>query len=154
MNSIRAYNMNLKELIHSEQNQNHAHNNGMVVSDTRKSQNTNNVVAQSKGASNENSVQVDIAPVWKQVSENIDLRNAAPSEVVDLSAGLFKAGAITFEDHINLSFQKDPLNDQKINVISYWQTEQENAIHRGAVHEDLNDIVRIQSILSYVDSLR
>ena len=154
MNSVRAYNMNLKELVNSEQNPNHVGNRGVVVRAPQKIQNTDNVVANSSSASNENSVQVDISPVWKQVAENIDLKNAAPSEVADLSAELFKAGTISFEDHVNLSFQKDPSNDQKINAIAYWQTEQENAIHRGAVHEDLNDIVRIQSILGYVDSLK
>ena len=154
MNSVRAYNMNLKDLIYPELNHDHVRDHGVVINDHPKPPKANNDVTASGDMANDSSVQVDISPIWKQVAGSIDLKNATASEVADLSSALFKAGAITFEDHINLSFQKDESSDEKTDYIAHWQAEQQKATHRGAVHEELNDIVRIQSILGYVDSLK
>ena len=81
------------------------------------------------------------------------MKNATADEVATLSAALFKEGAISFEDHVSLSFAKKPDSDEKINFVDHWQERQEVAVRQGASHNDLNDIIRIQSILSYVDSL-
>ena len=153
MTSIRAYNMNLKELIHPDLNQNSVQDHAALLNDNQKTLKAENSVPSNPAAANKASVQVDISPVWSEVAGSVDLKNATGTEVATLSDALFKAGAITFEDHINLSFQKDPATDERTDFIAHWQSEQENAIHRGAHHEDLNDIIRIQSILGYVDSL-
>lgn len=145
--------MNLNELIHPEQNRNHVHDRGTVLSDSEKTLIPDSSLSPKTDAANTNSVQVDISPIWSEVASEIDLKNATGDEVSDLSASLFQAGAITFEDHINLSFQKDTASDEKKNFLAHWQEQQEDALHRGAVHEELNDIIRIQSILGYVDSL-
>jgi len=153
MNSLRAYNMNLNELIHPEQNRNHVGDRGAVLNDNQKTLINDSTATQKTDAANTNSVQIDISPIWNEVAGQIDLRNATGNEVSDLSAALFQAGAITFEDHINLSFQKGAA-DEKKDFIAHWREQQEDALHHGAVHEELNDIIRIQSILGYVDSLQ
>lgn len=153
MESVRAYNMNLKELIHLEQSRPQARDQNTVTNDNQKTLKVENSVVTLFDSANEEGVFVDISPVWQRVARKIDLHNATISEVADLSATLFNEGAITFEDHINLSFQKDPFNSDRTDVIAYWDDQQEKVIQRGALHHELNDIIRIQSILSYVDSL-
>ena len=154
MDSIRAYNMNLKELIQPEPKQNLISEQAVISGKPLKRLKADNDINPVNRPANDSSVKIDISPIWRKVASNIDLKNATSSEVAKLSADLFNAGAISFEDHINLSFQKDPGNDEKFDVIAYWQHQQEDAIHHGAVHEELNDIIRIQSLLGYVDSLR
>lgn len=153
INSLKAYNMNLNELIQPEQSRNQAADRGAVLNDSPKILISESAGTLKTNAANINSVQVDISPIWYEVAGQINLKNATGNEVADLSSTLFQAGAITFEDHINLSFQKDPATDEKRNFLAHWQEQQEDALHRGAVHEELNDIIRIQSILGYVDSL-
>ncbi len=153
MTSVRAYNMNLKQLIHPDLNQNSVQDRATLLNDNQKILKAEIGAPSNPDTANTASVQVDISPVWSEVAGSVNLKNATGAEVATLSDALFKAGAITFEDHINLSFQKDPANDERIDFLAHWQSEQENAIHRGAHHEDLNDIIRIQSILGYVDSL-
>ena len=97
-------------------------------------------------------VKVDLSPIWQDVAGTINLKDATADEVAVLSSKLFKAGAITFEDHVSLSFAKNPDNDQKMNFIDHWQERQEEAVRQGASHDDLNDIIRVQSILGFVDS--
>lgn len=153
MESVRAYNMNLNELIHSEQGRTSVHDQNVVTNDNQKPTETENDVIALFDTVEDDGVFVDISPVWKQAAKKIDLRNATTSEVADLSATLFNEGAITFEDHINLSFQKDPLSAEKKDIIAFWNDQQEKVIQRGALHHELNDIIRIQSILAYVESL-
>ena len=77
---------------------------------------------------------------------------AKQNEVAVLSSKLHKAGAIIFEDHVSLSFAKNPDNDQKMNFIDHWLERQEEAVVQGASHDDLEDIIRAQFILGFVDS--
>ncbi|MDG1439097.1 MAG: hypothetical protein P8P98_08950, partial [Emcibacteraceae bacterium] len=98
-------------------------------------------------------VEIDISPIWQEVASSIDLKDASADEVATMSTKLFKAGAISFEDHVSLSFAKNPDNDDKINFINHWKERQEEAVLQGAAHDDLNDIIRIQSVLGYVDGL-
>jgi len=154
MQSVRAYNLNLKELIHPEQSRNPVRDQSVVTNDNQKSPKIDKEVINLFNAKDDGGVFIDISPVWKRASQKIDLRRATMSEVADLSAALFNEGAITFEDHINLSFHKDPFSTDKTDIIAYWNEQQERVIERGAMHDELNDIIRIQSILSYVDSLR
>ena len=153
MNSIRAYNMNLKELTQPELKQSSVKDHSVVLNDNQEILKAENTSLSQHDGVNAPSVQVDVSPIWSEVAGRIDLKNATGNEVATLSDALFNAGAITFEDHINLSFQKHQDNEDRTDYIAYWQSEQENAIHHGAHHEDLNDIIRIQSILGYVDSL-
>mgnify|MGYP006945858395 FL=1 len=145
--------MNLKELTQPDLKQNSVSDHSVVLNDNQKIlKDKHNSRSEHEGV-NASSVQVDVSPIWAKVADRIDLKNATGEEVATLSDALFNAGAITFEDHINLSFQKNQNDEGPTDYIAYWQTEQENAIHHGAHHEDLNDIIRIQSILGYVDSL-
>jgi len=154
MNSVRAYNMNLNELIQSSNNRELVRDQSPLLNDASKpAQIDENLVSANQNDAGD-SVKVDISPVWKEAAGKINLESATVDEVAVLSSSLFNANAITFEDHINLNFQKSSNDGEKIDFIEYWKTRQEDAIHHGAAHSELNDIVRIQSILSYVDSLR
>lgn len=153
MHSIRAYNMNINDMIHTGNNQNEVDAGNDVSSDKQKLLKTANDTLSDHAVDN-GSVQVDISPVWQEVAGTIDVKNATADEVADLSSTLFKAGAISFEDHVSLSFSKNEQSDEKVNFVEYWNDRQEDAVIQGAAHEDLNDIIRIQSILGYVDSLK
>ncbi len=154
MESVRAYNMNLKQLIQPHQEQETVQDQTVITNDNQEILKIDNDVLTLFDSADDGGVYVDISPVWKRVARKIDLRNATTSEVADLSATLFNEGAITFEDHVNLSFQKDPFSTEKTDILAFWEDQQERVIQRGAMHEELNDIIRIQSILGYVDSLR
>lgn len=154
MNNVRAYNMNLKDLIFSDSSRSHVREQDALQNKSDKTLEAGNDVEATNAPAEAGSVQVDISPVWKEAAANIDLKNATANEVAALSASLYKAAAITFEDHVNLSFQQNSDSDEKINFISHWNERQESAISQGADHETLNDIIRIQSILGYVDSLK
>lgn len=154
MNSVRAYNMNLNELIQPSNNRELIRDQSPLLNDVNKpAQIDDNLVSANQNDADD-SVKVDISPVWKEAAGKINLGSATADEVAVLSTSLFNANAITFEDHINLNFQTNSKDGDKIDFIEYWNTRQEDAIHQGAAHSELNDIVRIQSILSYVDSLR
>ncbi len=157
MNSVRAYNMNLNELIrndsHNLDNLNTVRDQDRLSNETNPPLKADNDDVAPSSAGDKGGVHVDISPIWKEVAGKINLKSASGNEVSGLSAALFNAGAITFEDHVNLSFQDTSDADEKLDYIAHWQKRQEDAIHRGAMHEELNDIIRIQSILGYVDSL-
>lgn len=151
MIGIRAYNMNINEILHSGSKQNEVDEKpsispekARVYKTVKETLNTN------EGA--DKFVKVDVSPIWQDVAGTIDLKNATADEVAILSSRLFKAGAITFEDHVSLSFAKNPDDTKKMNFIDHWQDRQEEALRQGASHDDLNDIIRVQSILSFVDS--
>lgn len=154
MNSVRAYNMNLNELIRNDDHD-RIEDQRQVSSGLRNIPKADNDDSRAIGrVSDAESVQIDISPIWQEVSFGINLRNASGNEVAKLSSKLFEAGAITFEDHIQLSFIDGADVEKKTDFIAHWKERQEDAIHQGAVHEELNDIIRIQSILGFVDNLR
>jgi len=107
---------------------------------------------------------ISISDIWHDVARTIDVRHAAPREIIALSSQLYKAGAISYDDHINLSFQ--PENDQnspekskpfshgKRDYIELWRSKQENVIRHGGDRNQIEDIHRIQAILIYIDSLK
>lgn len=156
MNSVRAYNMNLNQLIKTDHNANHnnVRDHGFISGEQKPLLKADNDITPASATNVGGGVYVEISSIWQEVASEINLKNASSNEVADLSSSLFNAGAITFEDHINLSFQDSPDADEKTDIIARWQERQEDAIHQGAVHEELNDIVRIQSILGYVNSLK
>ncbi|MBT5187825.1 MAG: hypothetical protein HOH19_00415 [Kordiimonadaceae bacterium] len=151
MNNVRAYNMNPNDLIKT--NSGLVDNHNTVLKDAQKIISSGKETKPEVSVSANDPVVVDISPAWQKVASNIDLKNANADEVASMSSALFQAKAISFEDHVSLSFQKNPLDDSKSNFIDYWSERQETAVLQGAAHEELNDIIRIQSILGYVDSL-
>jgi len=151
MIGVRAYNMNINEIIHSGSKQNEVDEKPSISPEKARVYKT---VRETHNNQQEPEifVKVDVSPIWQDVAGTIDLKNATADEVAVLSSKLFKAGAITFEDHVSLSFAKNPDDRKKINFINQWQDRQEEALRQGASHDDLNDIIRVQSILSFVDS--
>ncbi len=105
---------------------------------------------------------VSISPVWREVASRIDPRNASPLEMIKLSQTLYDAGVITFEDHINLSFQPEVNADEGDNeaarttkdFVALWQDKQNTALRQGADRAELEDLQRIQAVLGYIDSIR
>ena len=103
---------------------------------------------------------LSISPVWRDVAGRIDLRHASPLEMIDLSRTLYESGVISFEDHINLSFQPEVNADgdgaatEKKDFIALWQGKQDEALRQGAGRAELEDLHRIQAILGYIDSIR
>lgn len=144
--------MNLNQLTKTDHNNVRDH--GVISGERKPHLKADNDVAPARVDNVGSGVYVEISSIWQEAADGIDLKNASSNEVAKLSSSLFNAGAITLEDHINLSFQDNQEVDEKTDFIARWQERQEDAIHQGAVHEDLNDIVRIQSILGYVDSLK
>ncbi len=154
MNGIRAYNMNLNELIRND-DRDQVQDQRPVSSGLKNFPKADNDDGGALSRVNDAlSVEVIISPIWQSVADNINLKNASGNEIAALSSSLFEAGAISFEDHIQLSFTDGADADEETDYIAYWKDRQEDAIRQGAVHEELNDIIRIQSILSYVDNLR
>ena len=151
MIGVRAYNMNINEIIHSGSKQNEVDEKPSISPEKARVYKTVRETLNNQQEP-EIFVKVDVSPIWQDVAGTIDLKNATADEVAVLSSKLFKAGAITFEDHVSLSFAKNPDDRKKINFINQWQDRQEEALRQGASHDDLNDIIRVQSILSFVDS--
>lgn len=151
MIGVRAYNMNINEIIHSGSKQNEVDEKPSISPEKARVYKTVRETLNNK-QEHEIFVKVDVSPIWQDVAGTIDLKNVTADEVAVLSSKLFKAGAITFEDHVSLSFAKNPDDRKKINFINQWQDRQEEALRQGASHDDLNDIIRVQSILSFVDS--
>ncbi|MCC3861313.1 hypothetical protein [Pseudemcibacter aquimaris] len=153
MNGVRAYNMSINELVRNNSNQNEIGDKMPVSSDNARAY---KVVKEtlSETPKKTEAVSIDVSPVWQEVAGTIDLKNATADEVAKMSATLFKAEVITFEDHVSLSFAKNPDNQEKMNFLDHWNDRQEEAVLQGASHDDLNDIIRIQSILGFVDNLK
>lgn len=107
---------------------------------------------------------VSISDAWLRVSRDIDVKNATPREIISLSSQLYKAGVISYDDHINLSFQPEvnldspkesmPFSHEQKDYIALWQSKQENVIRFGGDRTQIEDTHRIQAILNYVDSLK
>lgn len=153
MIGVRAYNMSINELVRNNNGDGEIGDKKPVSSEKARAYNIANQTVQAEPKKAE-AVSIDISPIWKDVAKSIDLKNATADEVANMSAKLFKAQVITFEDHVSLSFAKNPDNKEKMNIIDQWNDRQEEAVLQGASHDDLNDIIRIQSILGYVDSLK
>lgn len=94
---------------------------------------------------------ITLSPIWGEVAVDIDVKRATSEEIAGLSKRLYEANAITFEDHVELSFNAD--GDQPKNFLDHWQSRQDSAVRYGAQREELEGLVRIQSILGFVDSL-
>ncbi len=154
METTRALEMTVKDQQHAKLNTSQSNEEleqaslALNASRLQESIDKNNKINQSDG------VYVDISPAWKEAAERIDVTNSTADEIAAISSILFNAKAITFEDHVNLSFQSDPTDEKKKNHINFWQHRQEDAINHGASRDELNDIIRIQSILNFVDSLK
>lgn len=149
--------MNMNELIKPDPNQRAVRDHSLALETVSKAKIKPHIdernVRPSNDAAPSGSVKVDISPIWEEVASEINLRRATADEVAELSSKLFKADVITFEDHVNLSFQENP-DEGEIDFIHYWQNRQQDATYHGASRDELSDIIRIQSILGYVDSLR
>ena len=154
MTIMKAFNMNIKDPVQSDINRSLVSDRSLVKPGPIKTTQTSAGIANSHSLKASNATQLDISPIWQQAAQKIDLRNASTDDVAALSASLFKANAISFEDHVNLSFQVNSDDQKPKDFIEYWQTRQDQALVQGASREDINDIVRIQSILNYVDSLK
>ncbi len=116
--------------------------------------------------------QVSVGEIWSKAARAVDVRDATPREIIGLSRTLYEAGAISYDDHINLSFQPEimtgtapdalsedgpetkPFNHQKKDYVAIWQARQDSVIRYGGNREQIEDNLRIQSILTYLDSLR
>ncbi len=121
---------------------------------------------QQSPVSQETSLQdnVSISDIWHNVARDVDVRNATPMEIIALSSQLYDAGVISYDDHINLSFQPEvnldtpetskPFSHERKDYIALWQSKQENVIRFGGDRNEIEDTHRIQAILTYVDSLR
>lgn len=107
---------------------------------------------------------ISVSDIWGKVAQNIDVREASPREIIDLSSQLYKANAISYDDHINLSFQPEvnldsdleskPFSHEKKDYIVIWQAKEQNVIRFGGDRNQIEDTHRIQAILTYVDSLK
>jgi len=112
---------------------------------------------------------VSISDIWHRVAQDIDVRDASPRDIISLSSQLYKAGAISYDDHINLSFQPEinldtlspdatveskSFSHKKKDYVALWRTKQENVILHGGDRAQIEGAHRIQAILVYVDSLK
>lgn len=50
---------------------------------------------------------VSLSPMWAEAAADINVKDATSEEIASLSKRLYEAGAITFEDHVELSFNAD-----------------------------------------------
>jgi len=109
-------------------------------------------------------VSVSVSGVWATVAGQINIRNATPREIMALSRQLYEAGAISYDDHINLSFQPEinpdtpdkssSFSHRRKDYIALWQQRAEKVIRFGGDRGQIEDNHRIQAILSYIDSLK
>lgn len=107
---------------------------------------------------------VDISAAWKDVARDINVRNASPREIITLSGALYEAGAISYDDHLNLSFQPEvnldipnetkPFSHDRKDYLALWQEKQDNVVLIGGDRHQIEDTHRIHGILSYVNSLK
>ncbi|PCI48093.1 MAG: hypothetical protein COB49_06375 [Alphaproteobacteria bacterium] len=107
---------------------------------------------------------ISVSDIWQRLARNIDVRSASPREIIALSSQLYNAGVISYDDHINLSFQPEvnldtpsqskPFSFERKDYIALWKNKQENVIRFGGDRNEIEETHRIQAILTYVDSLR
>jgi hypothetical protein len=107
---------------------------------------------------------ISVSDVWAKVARDIDVKDATPREMIELSSLLYNAGVISYDDHINLSFQPEvnldtpseskPFSFERKDYIALWSAKQENVIRFGGDRNQIEETHRIHAILTYVDSLR
>ena len=107
---------------------------------------------------------VEISEVWQDAARKINVRDASPREIIALSGVLYEAGAISYDDHLNLSFQPEinldvptetkPFSHDRRDYLALWQAKQDNVLLIGGDRNQIEDTHRIHGILSYVDSLK
>lgn len=107
---------------------------------------------------------ISVSNIWYKVADNIDVREASPREIIDLSSQLYKADAISYDDYINLSFQPEvnpdamaeskPFSHERKDYMALWQTKEQKVIRTGGDRYQIEETHRIQAILAYVDSLK
>ncbi len=107
---------------------------------------------------------IDISHAWQDVARDINVRDASPREIITLSGVLYEAGAISYDDHLNLSFQPEinldvptetkPFSHDRKDYLALWQAKQDNVLLIGGDRHQIEDTHRIHGILSYVDSLK
>ncbi len=106
---------------------------------------------------------VSDSDIWRTLAREIDVRAATPREIITLSSQLFKAGVISYDDHISLSFQPElnldspsellPFSHERRDYIAFWQSKQENVLRFGGDRKQIEETHRIQSLLVYLDNL-
>lgn len=107
---------------------------------------------------------VSVSGIWYKVARDINVRNATPREIISLSSQLYTAGVISYDDHINLSFQPEinpdsasadsSFSHNRKDYIALWQQRGEKVVRSGGDRSQIEDSQRIQSILKYVNSLK
>lgn len=107
---------------------------------------------------------ISVSEIWKKAAKDVDVRSATPREIISLSRKLYDAKAISYDDHINLSFQPEinadspkeskPFSHKPKDYIALWQSRQENVLRFGGDREQIEETQRIESILVYLDSLK
>lgn len=107
---------------------------------------------------------ISISDIWAKVASDIDVKSATPREIINLSSQLYTAGSISYDDHINLSFQPEvnldtpsqskPFSFERKDYIALWRAKQENVIRFGGDRNQIEETHRIHAILTYVDSLK
>ncbi len=107
---------------------------------------------------------IAVANIWREVAGQVDVRNATPTEIITLSSALFKAGAISYDDYVDLSFQPEinldsggettSFSHDRKDYIALWQDKEQKVIRSGGNRGQIEDTHRIQAILKYVDSLK
>lgn len=107
---------------------------------------------------------ISVAAIWRKVAGQVNVRSATPTEIITLSSALFKAGAISYDDYVDLSFQPEinldsggetaSFSHDRKDYIALWQDKEQKVIRSGGNRGQIEDTHRIQAILKYVDSLK
>ncbi|PHZ85852.1 hypothetical protein [Paremcibacter congregatus] len=131
----------------------------LSVSENKSDQKSSGTTAQSAAGD-----RVSVSEVWEKAARDFDVRHATPRDIIALSRTLYKAAAITYDDHINLSFQPEdnadtpteskPFSHDRKDYISVWQNKLDNVVRSGGDRTQIEESQRIQAILIYVDSLK
>lgn len=107
---------------------------------------------------------ISVSQVWNRAAGKINVRAATPRQILDLSRALYDEGAISYDDHLNLSFQPEinsdlpresqPFSHEAKDYLTLWKNREQNSVRFGGGRAEIEEIQRIQAILTYVDSLR
>jgi len=107
---------------------------------------------------------ISVSDIWRNMAQTINVRDASPTEMIILSGKLYAAGAISYDDHLNLSFQPEinldspaqskAFSHEKKDYVDLWKSKQDNVIRNGGDRHQIEDTHRVHAILTYLDSLR
>lgn len=107
---------------------------------------------------------ISVSDAWQNMAQTINVRDASPTEIIILSGKLYVAGAISYDDHLNLSFQPEinldtpsqskAFSHEKKDYVDLWKSKQDNVIRNGGDRHQIEDTHRIHAILTYLDSLK